>query len=262
MSKSGVFRVLRISALLLILFLILLNSWLSQTRFSNWRQTLQVVIYPVNGDGRQATQAYIDALLPEHFEDIERFFSEQSRRYALNANPPVEVSLAGPVTADMPDIPQNGSIAGSLWWSVKMRWWAWFYDNWEDDKDVQIYMRFFTPEASQILAHTLGAQKGMIGVVNGFVGIDYQGRNNIVAAHELLHTLGATDKYHLSDNMPIWPGGFANPTQLPLFPQAKAEIMAGRVPVSEGWALMPQSLEDVVVGAQTAIEINWIAVPD
>ena len=83
------------------------------------------------------------------------------------------------------------------------------------------------------------------------------GSNSIVIAHELLHTLGATDKYDLASGAPLFPIGFAEPDRNPRYPQEKAEIMAGRRPVSEQDAQMPATLRAVVVGPATAAEIRW-----
>ena len=83
------------------------------------------------------------------------------------------------------------------------------------------------------------------------------GSNNIVIAHELLHTVGATDKYDLATEMPLYPAGFADPARTPLYPQDDAEIMAGRRALSAQEAEMPASLRNVVVGPATAREIHW-----
>ena len=67
----------------------------------------------------------------------------------------------------------------------------------------------------------------------------------------------STDKYDLSSGLPIYPGGFAEPERTPLFPQRIAEIMAGRIPVDESRARQAQSLQQVIVGPETAAEIGW-----
>ena len=83
------------------------------------------------------------------------------------------------------------------------------------------------------------------------------GSNNIVIAHELMHTLGASDKYDLGSGAPIYPDGFAEPGRLPRYPQPNAEIMAGRRALSATVFDMPAGLRDVVVGPVTASEIRW-----
>ena len=95
-------------------------------------------------------------------------------------------------------------------------------------------------------------------VVNAFAREDMAGANNVVIAHELLHTFGATDKYDLAGNRPLLPDGFADPNARPLYPQAQAEIMAGRIPLSETRADVPAGMDEVAIGLKTAREINWV----
>lgn len=141
-----------------------------------------------------------------------------------------------------------------------MRLWSWRQDSWGGpEPDIKIYMRFYSPNNQQLLRHSLGLQKGLIGLVNGYADAEYQGQNNLIATHELLHTLGANDKYDPETSWPLWPDGYADPIKVPLLPQLDAEIMGGRVQISPSIAIIPPSLEYVVVGAATAIEINWRA---
>ena len=56
-----------------------------------------------------------------------------------------------------------------------------------------------------------GLQKGLIGVVNAFASDEQAAQNNVVIAHELLHTVGATDKYDPRTNQPSHPDGYAEP---------------------------------------------------
>ena len=76
-------------------------------------------------------------------------------------------------------------------------------------------------------------------------------------AHEMLHTLGATDKYDPVNDAPRFPDGYGNPGQLPLYPQMFAELMAGRRMLSPNRWEQPDSLDQVVVGPATALEIRW-----
>jgi hypothetical protein len=87
------------------------------------------------------------------------------------------------------------------------------------------------------------------------------GANNVVIAHEILHTLGATDKYDLATLAPLYPAGYAEPDREPLHPQSFAEIMAGRYATDEDTFEMPEALDSVLVGDQTAYEIRWVRDP-
>jgi hypothetical protein len=102
-----------------------------------------------------------------------------------------------------------------------------------------------------------GLQKGLLGVVHAFAVREMTGSNNIVIAHEFLHTVGASDKYDLSSGQPVYPIGYGDPEQKPLYPQLAAEIMAGRRALSEQEWEMPRTLNNVVVGPATAAEIRW-----
>ena len=121
-----------------------------------------------------------------------------------------------------------------------------------------MFVIYFDPEESQRLAHSLGLQKGLIGVVNAFADDEMSKENNIVIAHELLHTVGASDKYDPRTNQPLFPIGFAEPDREPSLPQKKAEIMAGRIPVDVNKTISPKSLKKVLLGETTATEIRWI----
>ena len=251
---------LRLILLILLLLIVSLNSFLSRVRSTDWQDSLWLVVYPINADQRADTQLYIDALQEDHFDDIEQFLSREAQRYGVTVEDPIRVFLA-PEISEQPPLPQREiSILQSVIWSLKLRFWAWQNDSWQEDiaPDIKIYLRLFSPHNRQVLEHSLGLQKGMIGVVNGFASVDYQAQNNFVTVHEIMHTLGASDKYEVGNNQPIWPEGYADPYQKPVLPQYRAEVMGGRVPQSKGFSLIPESLEQVVVGPKTAQEVNWI----
>ncbi|MDH3553063.1 MAG: hypothetical protein OER22_10660, partial [Gammaproteobacteria bacterium] len=86
----------------------------------------------------------------------------------------------------------------------------------------------------------------------------HKGSNNVIIAHEFLHTLGATDKYDPADGQPLAPDGLAEPERKPLYPQRYAEIMGGRIALAANDAVMPKSLKYTVIGPQTASEIRLI----
>ena len=61
--------------------------------------------------------------------------------------------------------------------------------------------------------------------------------------------------------MPRFPDGYADPDQRPATPQSRAEIMAGRIPLTPERADVPVSLRYVIVGPATAAEIGWLRTP-
>jgi hypothetical protein len=52
--------------------------------------------------------------------------------------------------------------------------------------------------------------------------------------------------------LPIYPAGYAEPDKNPRLPQSKAEIMGGRIALDEQGAEIPASLDDTVIGTETA----------
>jgi len=98
----------------------------------------------------------------------------------------------------------------------------------------------------------------LVGVINAFASPAMAGSNNTIIAHELLHTLGATDKYDPATNLPRFPDGYADPEQHPRYPQEYAEIMGGRIPLTTSQAETPRSLAQTLIGQATAREIKWL----
>ena len=141
-----------------------------------------------------------------------------------------------------------------------MRWWAHKMTAHFDrpTPDIRLFLVYFDPEHKKVLEHSVGLQKGRIGIVNVFASRRQEHTNNFVIAHEMLHTLGATDKYGPPNMLPIFPGGYAEPDKTPLYPQTMAELMGGRVALSETQAVMPDSLKDTTIGPDSAAEIRWI----
>lgn len=141
-----------------------------------------------------------------------------------------------------------------------MRWWASDITDAQDnpDPDVRIFVRYHAPQDEFVLENSVGMQKGMVGIVNAYSGRRYGGTNSVIIAHEFLHTLGATDKYDPVNGMPEFPLGFAEPELAPRYPQRLAEIMGGRIALSESDAVIPKSLKYATIGQTTAEEIRLL----
>ena len=80
----------------------------------------------------------------------------------------------------------------------------------------------------------------------------------MIIAHESLHLFGAQDRYDPYSGSPIFPEGYADPKQTPLYPQKRAEIMGGYIPMNETDFLVPDNLDSVIVLEQTAKEVRWL----
>jgi len=252
------FKAVRIAILLLLLVFVAGTTWLTQARSTDWDDSLWVKVYPINGDGSAASSRYIERLEVGTFRDIEEFLAREVARYGHEVERPVRMELGEPVDAQPPPLPDAGNRFAVLWWSLKMRWWAGSVASAQDSPapDVRIFVRYHDPGTELTLDSSVGLQKGMVGIVNGYASPRQAGSNNVIIAHEFLHTLGATDKYDSANGLPLFPEGYAEPGRSPVHPQRLAEIMGGRIAVSEDDALIPKNLDYVLIGRETAEEIR------
>lgn len=252
------FKAIRIGILLLVLLVVSLSSWLTQARSTDWNNSLWVKVYPINADGSAASTEYIAGLEVGQFAAIEDFIAREAAKYGRDLPRPVRMELGEPVAEQPPELRGPPGIPQIMLWSLKMRWWASRItsDRHEVAPDVRIFVRYHEPESERRLENSVGMQKGMVGVVNAFAGRRHAAINNVIIAHEFLHTLGASDKYEPASGLPSFPTGYAEPGREPLLPQRYAEIMGGRIAVSDADAMIPKSLRYVVIGPETAAEIR------
>ncbi|HEY5624294.1 MAG TPA: hypothetical protein VIV14_11085 [Gammaproteobacteria bacterium] len=247
--------------LLYVLVFVAIGNWLAAARTTDWDEPLWVDVYPVNADGSANTQAYIDELSPKDFEQIEAFFTREAARYEVAIERPFRLELGPQIPNDIPKLPETQSILGTILWSLRMRWFALGIDPGEGRPrpDIKLFALYYDESDATILDRSTALERGLIAIAKLFAGRASSGPNQIVMAHELLHTLGASDKYDLATNLPIYPHGFAQPDRRPRYPQRDAELMAGRIPIDGQHAEMPAGLGRAVVGSATALEIGWIA---
>lgn len=253
------FKAVRVTILLFILVLVAGVTWMTKQRALNWDYTLDVVIYPINADKTEITRAYIASLRTDAFQPIDTMMLDEARRHGMTRNAPVRVWVAPEVDA-MPPVPApGGNVFSIMTWSLKLRYWAWRHDRFDRTKpNIRLFALFHDPARTPALAHSQGLEKGMLGVAHVFASTSQEGSNNVVLAHEMLHTLGATDKYDLRTTLPLFPDGYAEPQKSPRFPQEFAELMGGRIPVSDSRAEIPDDLSQCMVGAATARELKWL----
>jgi hypothetical protein len=253
------FRMLRTIVLALLLVNVAAGAWLARARTTSWEHSLRVAVFPVNADASPATQAYIGSLERGTFESIEQFFAAEAQRYGVGQSDPVDVFVGPEISSMPPPAPRDGNAARIMLWSLQLRFWGWRNASFDGPApDVRVFVLYHDPATVTRVPHSLGLQKGLIGVVYAFASPEQAAQNNVVIAHELLHTLGARDKYVAATNLPAHPDGYAEPEREPLWPQKFAEIMAGRIPLSAQDAQMPEGLEQALIGPLTAREIRWV----
>ena len=253
------FRKLRIAVLLLILATVALGAWRSGARATEWKHTLHATVYPIAADASPQTRASVARLSADDFAPIADWLQDEVRRHGREVLRPLAISVAPPVESLPPPFPAGGGPVDVGLWSLRLRFWAWRHDATPGPRpDVRLFVLYHDPARTPRLDHSVGLRKGQIGIVKAFASRDEGPRNAVVIAHELLHTLGASDKYDPRSLAPVFPEGYAEPDRQPLHPQRQAEIMAGRFALSEELLAMPDRLGQTLIGPQTAAEIGLL----
>lgn len=247
---------IRILILLLIFMVVGINVW--KDYHPNWEQPMIVLLHPINADGQNRTEEYIQNLNSRDFIDAQNYIRDMSARYRQQ---PVTVyfQLGRKLYTTPPRVPENASVTATIWWSLKFRYYALQQaKNVDGSPSVTLYLNYYDPQKKNQLKHSTALQNGRIGSIHLFATQDQSEQNEIILVHELMHAFGASDKYDLVTGLPKFPVGFGNPDQKPLYPQTKAEIMGGHIAISETKSVMPNFLKQTVINAKTAQELGWI----
>jgi hypothetical protein len=253
------FKLIRIVFLLLILVGVAFYTKSQKVKSQSWAMPLEIVIYPMNPERSAVVADYIKGLNDETFSEVDEFFQRESANYHIVTAQPTHIRLGNTVTELPPPAPRpDEGVLSIVWWGLQFRYWAFAHTPDEDSNHhrVRMFVYYYEVQNNRILQHSLGLNKGLLAIVHAFADQHQAAQNNIIIAHEFLHTVGAMDKYGVN-NLPSFPDGFAEPDKEPLYPQDKAEIMSARIALSSSEAQMAESLDQCVVGAKTAVEINW-----
>lgn len=249
---------IRVVILLLTFATVAQQNWLEQADLS-WKNSFYVALYPINVDDSEAVSRYIATLKQDDFEPIAEYFAQEAEGFGLNLRRPIELRLGEEIKELPPAPPRAGSALEAIIWSLRFRLFAWQNSpRISINPKIRMYLLFHDPKTYKRLSHSSALNKGRLGYVNLFGSKNSHPSNLVVLAHEMLHTLGATDKYDLNTTLPMFPDGFAEPDKQPLYPQQFAELMGGRVPISETRADIPIGLSQVIMREKTAREIQWL----
>lgn len=265
MARSAFFQI-RVAVLLAILLVVLLYAWhdINERRDrASFRRPLDVAVVLLQyGPRDAATSAATGQLLLRVNALQDTLFSEQ-RRYRSEAEPLLRLSAFGPVPVlREPPAPTSESFWGAALHTYEL----WRYTRVVDAAaqlpsrafDSRIYV-LIEPVQSQArkLVEGFSEQGGRVGVARVQLDASTVDLGLSVVAHELMHTLGASDKY-AADGAALIPMGLGDPEQSPLYPQRRAEVMARNRVVSPGHEVILDTLAELSVGSTTAREIGWI----
>ncbi|HEY3496924.1 MAG TPA: hypothetical protein VGK73_19630 [Polyangiaceae bacterium] len=257
------FRI-RVAILLTVLAFVLLYAWHDRVRRTErvaWERTLDVAFVVVR-EGAVSDSA-VSALRAET-SSLESALARQLVRYRTSPARPFSFVWYGPVDleAPLPSPPEDGLVGAARH--------AWQLRNFTTDIDARakvpsrgfdarLYLVARPPSRSGFV-EGISEHGGRVGVALAELDESNVPLTLFVAAHELFHTLGATDRYDANGRTLI-PDGLAEPDKVPLYPQLYVEIMARNRPLDAEQQVPPRSLDELWVGASTAAEIGWSRVP-
>jgi hypothetical protein len=262
MARGNALRILRQVSLGIVATALLVGTWIGRARTTSWQETLWVTIYPVVVAEQPASLEYLRGLTSTDFVPMADFVKQEASRYGIGLERPIRIDLGEP-TGEPPAPPQTPNPLSVIAWSLRLQWWAWreLADQPGPTPDIRIFAVYHDPVDGVALPHSVGLQEGRIGIAHLFASRRMRGSNQVVLVHELLHTLGATDKYDPASNLPLFPSGYAEPGRQPLYPQRYAEIMGGRIPIAPDRVEIPPNLSRTHIGPATAAELRWIDPP-
>jgi hypothetical protein len=264
--RSRRFFHVRVGVLLAVLAGVLLWGWndvRSRRARNDWDHTLVVAIALVR---LEPIDDVAIVALRKQLPALEDRLSAELARYRPGAPHPFRFELKDPIDGSAPPAgPASDGPVDLAKYAYALR----SYVNDIDQRaridaslyDVRIYVALRRPRQAEVtLAEGRSQQGGRIGIVEVELDTDAEGAHLplVVVAHELMHTLGASDKYDPGSGRTLVPLGLAEPDRVPLFPQRYAEIMARNRPISATEEKVPESFEQIAVGPATAREIRWL----
>ena len=252
-------RALRITALLLVLLIVASQALIDRFTTTHWQRTVFVGAFPVRADGSQVSARYLADLDQAKIDGVSDFLKSEARRYGVGIDQPLALTLYPTLESAPPALDADAGLFTRIIWSLRLRYYRHRVLSAASPRpQIVLFLLYHDPARTQSLPHSAGLQRGLSAMVHLFASRSQEAQNRIVITHELLHTFGATDKYDLQTGLPEFPEGFADPQQVPRYPQRTGEIMAGRMPISDTEAQLPEGLADERVGPLTAREIGWV----
>lgn len=260
-SSRGRFFQARLAVLLTILGGVLLwagTDYHQRRARTTWQRPLRVALILVE---RERIEPSTIDLITSRARELERRLADEYRRHDGRDFTPFSLLVSAPISVERPPPAQGNDGALGLLTDTVARWlWTRAVDARggidPSAYDARIYLVMKPARGGLAFVEGESELGGRVGIAQADIAPDMIDFSLFVAAHELMHTLGASDKYD-ADGRALYPAGFAEPARAPLFPQPGAELMARNRPLSASCELPPSTLDELFVGDVTARELGW-----
>lgn len=258
-TRSARAFTLRVALLLGVLVVVLVyaaHDVYTRRERNAWRRTLDVAFVVVSGPGVDGAAV---AELRRRIPDLADRLADELTRFRPDAPRPFAFTSYGPTPLATPlPVPGDDLVGAARY--------AWDLHRFTSDIDARagVATRGFdarlylvlSPPTDRAVVEGMSQEGGRVGIARAELDDASVDIALFVAAHELFHTLGASDHYG-PDGRALVPSGLAEPDRVPLYPQRFAEIMARDRPLSPTDEVRPESLAELAVGPSTAREIGW-----
>lgn len=227
---------------------------------NEWQEPIRVGLVLVQqGDVDAQALAALRARVPA----LQARLASEFRRYQpQQRGPMIELEAYGPVS-----VHEETPLAteSDLWSRAVHTYRLWRYTSAIDERagapthalDSRVYLVARPARDSVNFVDGFSEAHGRVGVARVDLDLETVDLALFVAAHELFHTLGASDKYD-EEGRTLRPMGLPDPDRSPALPQTHAEIMARNRVVAPNRELPPSDLDELSVGRWTAEEIGWL----
>jgi hypothetical protein len=221
-----------------------------------WARPIDVRVVLLSRDGSGSPGLWRRGL-----DDLSSRLDADMRRWRGPGPAPFRIELVGPVHwgGAFPQRPPTDDLLDRLWGAVDVYRAVLSIERAAgagSAPDVSVYVLSEDGDDGwSAFAEGMGALNGDVAFVRASSGRALVVPLEVIG-HELLHTVGATDKYDL-DGHSRAPEGLADPDLVPRYPQSQAEWMAGEVPLGPTAGRPPLDLAEMAVGPATAREIGW-----
>ncbi|KAF0209927.1 MAG: hypothetical protein FD167_5420 [bacterium] len=249
---------------LLIVILIAARVYYRDQRKLDWDRTYNVALVQVINGNKSDTARALSPFGKELIQQsLEKWFENEAKRVYQTNIKPFRFQLLGPIFNEQtpPVLPTEND---GFWTKYKQTSAFINYFNETltqvganpDQFDIKLYLYIYPADKGLDYEkqHSVGTTRGRFGVVFLPIGKQSAGRTTCLIAHEILHTVGASDKYD-DNHLTFFPDGYFEPKKR--YPQQFAEIMALATPTENGKEKDADSLDISRIGEKTSVEIGW-----